>query len=83
MIITSFIVLFDDNLQYFQKIATQSSSHQFTIISIEDHYEEPKMKKVTFSFNSDSANILLLDLFYLGKNAGREQYKTLLNETAY
>ena len=83
MIINSFIVLFDDNIKHFQKIAAENNSHQFTIISIEDHDKQHGMKKVTFSFNSDSANILLLDLFYLGKNAGREQYKTLLNETAY
>ena len=83
MIITSFIVIFDDNLQHFQKIAAENSSHQFTIISIEDHDLQHNMKKVTFSFNSSVANMLLLDLFYLGQKVGREQYKTLLNETAY
>jgi hypothetical protein len=83
MIITSFIVIYDDNITHFQKIAAENSSHQFTIISIEDHDKQPNMKKVIFSFDSNYANILLLDLFYVAKNAGREQYKTLLNETAY
>lgn len=83
MIITSFIVLFDDNIQHFQKIAANNTAHLFTILSIEDHDEQRNMKKVTFSFNSNATNMLLLDLFYLGQKVGREQYKTLLNETAY
>lgn len=83
MIITSFIVLFDDNIQHFKKIAANNTAHLFTILSIEDHPKQHNMKKVTFSFNSNATNMLLLDLFYLGQKVGREQYKTLSNETAY
>lgn len=83
MIITSFIVLLDDNVKYFEQIAANNSDHLFTILSIENHPKQSDMKIVTFSFNSNATNMLLLDLFYLGQKVGREQYKTLLNETAY
>jgi len=83
MIITSFIVLLDENIKYFEQIAANNTAHLFPILSIENHREQRDMKIVTFSFDSNCTNMLLLDLFYLGKKTGREQFKTLSNETAY